>query len=598
MKNRSQLFFMALAVAATSSSLQAQLVWDTGTAAGFQNANGTWGTDNFWTTTTGGTSTPPASLTGWTANQTAYLGGNATVAASPGGDFAITVSGTQVATSIRQIQNGAGNFTLQGGELQSNSFRVDRATMTVNSVIGTYTNVANARVDFSAQPGTSALLILGGNNTLTNNVGIAGGSSGGGTVRLNHQNALGLGNSVFFLHNTLLDLNGFDVSGKTITVNNSRTGFLGNTAATKSVWSGNVDLNTAGNGSLWAGGTGAEVEISGVISGSNAVASLDNGVLRLTGNNTYTGGNSVRAGSKLIVGNGNALGAVSGTTFIGSGTLDLNGFDIGNRNIYFQQNDSRLVNDNATTAALHSGTIQMQFNRSNSQIGGAGDLTLSGNIIIASGSTTGGGLTKVGVGTLTLSGTNTYTGATTVSAGTLVVNGDQSAAIGAVTVASIATLGGTGTLGGATAVSGILAPGSGGIGTLTIANDVTWNGGQNWLFELGAAGASLGSPGTSDLLSIAGNNDFLRGTGSSWTFDFAGTGAQGWYKLADWTGGSTTFSPGDFTATNLAGGNTGEFTVQNDALYMQVVPEPATWSLAAAGLAGAAWSLTRRRRSV
>ena len=60
-----------------------------------------------------------------------------------------------------------------------------------------------------------------------------------------------------------------------------------------------------------------------------------------------------------------------------------------------------------------------------------------------------GSLTQSGFGTMVLSGTNTYTGATTVSAGTLLINGNNAGATGAISVASGATLGGSGSLGGA-----------------------------------------------------------------------------------------------------------------------------------------------------
>jgi fibronectin-binding autotransporter adhesin len=407
-KPRFWTFFLALAVSAAAPTVGlAQLVWDTSTASGFQNGNGTWGTDNFWTTN--GTT-----LQAWNSANIAWFGGNGTTAASPSGNFTITVNGLQTANGVRQVSLGAGNFTLTGGTLSlpDGALRVDQGTLTINSVL---TNTGGSVYHLNAQAGTT--LILGGNNTFTTTPQIRGGA--GGTVRLNHVGALGTSSTVQFVNGSVnLDLNGLNISGKTITIDNGQTGFLTNTAATKSVWSGNVDLSV-GTGTLRAGGTGAEVEISGIISGANALQSMDNGVLRLTGNNTYTAGNSVRAGSTLIVGHTNALGAVSGTTFIGSSTLDLNGFDIGSRPVYFQQNDSKLVNDNTTTAAVHSGTLFMQFNRSNSQIGGAGDLTLSGNITLASGSTTGGGFTKAGAGKLTLSGSSNYTGSTTISAGTL-----------------------------------------------------------------------------------------------------------------------------------------------------------------------------------
>jgi fibronectin-binding autotransporter adhesin len=408
---------LGLTLVIGSTALHAQtLTWDTSTTAGFQNANGTWGTDNFWTATNSGTA-----LAGWTSGATAWFGGNSltgtnatgvTNAASPGGNFTVTVSGTQTANTVRQIQNGAGNFTLTGGTLvlTGNGVRADRGTFTVNSVI---TNSAPTLQLYAA-----GLLILGGNNTYTATSDIRGVS--GGTVRLNNAGALGTGSSVqFTIGSVLLDLNGFDVSGKTISITAGQTGFLGNASATKSVWSGNVTLNTTGI--LRAGGTNAEVEISGIISGSTgSLQSFDGGTLRLSGDNTYSGGTSVRDGSKLIVAHTNALGSLSATNSIQAATLDLNGFDIGNRIITLQDNASRLVNDNTNSAAAASGPVNMLTNRSNAQIGGDGNLTLSGSMATQDG--TGGGFTKVGTGTLSLGGSNNYAGATTISAGTLRLN--------------------------------------------------------------------------------------------------------------------------------------------------------------------------------
>jgi autotransporter-associated beta strand protein len=217
-------------------------------------------------------------------------------------------------------------------------------------------------------------------------------------------------------------------------------------------------------------------------------------------------------------------------------------------------------------------------------------LTIGG--VIQNDDVAGRSLTKAGAGTLTLRGVNTYSGATNVNAGTLIVGVGgvgSTHASSAVSVASGATLSGSGTVNGAVTVSGAIAPGNS-IGTLTVNNDVTWNAGNAWKFELGAANAS-------DRLAIAGaGNDFLKGTGSAgdWTFDFMNSAVAGTFDLVTWAGGTTGFSHTDFSYTNLGSGYSGNFQITGTTLqFVSVIPEPGT---ALAGLLLTA-GLLRRRRS-
>ncbi|WP_447930163.1 autotransporter-associated beta strand repeat-containing protein [Sphingopyxis fribergensis] len=126
------------------------------------------------------------------------------------------------------------------------------------------------------------------------------------------------------------------------------------------------------------------------------------------------------------------------------------------------------------------------------------------NIGIAPRFTGAGGLTKDGLGMLTLTGANSYAGATLVNAGTLLVNGDQSAATGLMTVASGATLGGTGTIGGNVAMLGgaILAPGAS-VGTLTINGNLSLAGGSILNYEFGQADVPGGA--LNDLVNVGGD---------------------------------------------------------------------------------------------
>jgi hypothetical protein len=170
-------------------------------------------------------------------------------------------------------------------------------------------------------------------------------------------------------------------------------------------------------------------------------------------------------------------------------------------------------------------------------------------------------------------------------------------------VSAGATLGGSGAIAGITTISGILAPGNS-IGTLTVANDVTWNGSllsdgtANWKFELGEAN-------TADLLRITGGaSEFLKGSGDVFCFDFLGSTDTGIFKLVDWEstalldGGGvagTSFAATDFSYTNLGGGNTGTFKFNGSQLEFQAIPEPSAGVLMV--LAGSALLVLRRRRN-
>jgi len=341
-----------------------------------------------------------------------------------------------------------------------------------------------------------------------------------------------------------------------------------------------VNTGAASTSVLAFAGTGKTFFLTGSVAGSGQLKASSGGLLDLTSQNATTNTNT--GGIEI----GNAFVRAAEDVNLGTGTVNFSGTD-----------------SNSGWIAAATGTISRAFT-----IGGTGtnanikavfdtagyDLTLSSQVNNKL-NTALGSLVKIGAGSLVLSGSNGYTGATTVSAGRLAVNGSLDAA-SSVTVLGGATLGGNGTIGGITTVAGVVAPGNS-IGTLTIANDVVWNGAAtagsstDWVFELGTSN-------TSDLLAISGGaSDFLKDStaGSVYRFDFANSAEQGTFTLVTW-GGITNFLAGDFSYTGLANGNTATFSMTSNGLNVIIVPEPASLMLVALGGAGVAVFAGRRRR--
>lgn len=305
------------------------------------------------------------------------------------------------------------------------------------------------------------------------------------------------------------------------------------------------------------------------ISGNGNFTYNGPGTLVLIVNNIYTGNTTIASGCTLQIGNGGTTGSLGSGTISNSGTLS------------FFRSDNYTV----PSAISGSGSV-VQYGSGDLNLGGlshdAGSWTLSGGSIsngtMSSGSFTlqqgsitailagSGSVTKSTAGLVSLTGTNTYSGTTSVNAGTLMVNGNNAGATGAVTVASGATLGGSGTIGGAiTAQTGSTLVAGDGVGTLSTSGNVTLSAGSkiNWQITdaTGTAGADW------DLLSIGGALSITATSASPVQINI-------WSVLANGSNGeianfNPTLNTYSWTIATAAAGITGF-----DANYFQINTEP------------------------
>jgi autotransporter-associated beta strand protein len=223
----------------------------------------------------------------------------------------------------------------------------------------------------------------------------------------------------------------------------------------------------------------------------------------------------------------------------------------------------------------------------------AAQTTISGQIGESSTSI----LIKLGNGELQLTGANSYTGGTLVQSGTVRINNTTGSAFGAgaVTVASGATLTGSGIISGAVQMNGAWAPGNS-PGLVTVNSNVVLNG----ILDMELGGLLRATSGTAgsgyyDAINVT-NALTLGGTLNVVLYDnFVPTYGDTFTLLQ---AGAIS---GDFDTViypTLSGGLSWEQTTSATAMTITVVPEPSTCAMALAGLAcGGYLSFRRRKRA-
>jgi MYXO-CTERM domain-containing protein len=355
-------------------------------------------------------------------------------------------------------------------------------------------------------------------------------------------------------------------------------------------------IKTAGN-TLILNTTGSsfsrlQINAGTVLLGVNEASSTIGGLTFSTSSNATLdlNGKTQTLGQTIVIA-GTATGTATISDTAGGGLLKLGDNLLQNSGSLTNVTISAALDLNGATRSFTLGNATTTFN-------------VSGAISNSSGTA---GLTKAGVGTLTLSGPNTYNGGTTVSNGTLLVSNTTGSGTGsgAVTVDSGATLGGTGSIAGTVNVSGVLSPGSSieslGTGTLTL------NSGSSLKYEINtdtvgsdllhvSGGLNIGSNVTLNLTDLASLSEALAvntkftllsytGAWNSGTFNGYADDSTFLFANNEWrinyndlTGGS------NFTSDQV--GATGFVT-------LTVIPEPSSAML---GLGGLGALLLRRRR--
>jgi fibronectin-binding autotransporter adhesin len=498
----------------------------------------------------------------------------------------LNTSGGKYGASEIQLNPVKGSLILSGTIFNDNSvdytvFGSDTGTitnLTLNTALGP--NATQDNVDFT---------VAGGRNTA---VQVNASQLWAGTTTVNSgafttANAVTLASMAIIVGggtvattsaNTLAD-------SASLTVNTGRLSIGGSDTVDSLAGSGGT-IDIASGATLTAGNAGS-TSYAGSITGSGGFTKIGSGTFTLSAASSMTGTTTVSAG-RLSLAAANLLSDSSAVTGTAGAVFALGG--------------------NETIGSL-AGSLDVALGSSTLTAGGNGQSTTFSGVLTGSGS-----LTKVGGGRLALTGANTFSGATNVDAGELAINGSI---VGSLSVASIASLSGTGTVGGNATIAGTHSPGNS-PGAQTFNANLTYGAGAVVNWELNANTTGGAGSNYDQIILPAGNLTFSGSTTLALSFNGAGSSVD-WtnafwnvnrsWMVYDLSGGTTS------NLSNLALGGSlldslnnplsptarGSFTTslagQDVMLNFIAVPEPSTLAMSFVGLACGGFLVRRRKQA-
>lgn len=505
-----------------------------------------------------------------------------------GTDAGFVTSSTTATLSSSTHQQITGNITAQNTatfttlRLSGNApFNLASSqTVTVDGILkagGTAVTIAGGS---GIQASSGSEMVINNVDDLTISTAVLnnGGSSltkvGAGTLTLSANNTytgtttVAQGTLTVSGSGRLADSSNVVVSGGTYNVSVSDT--VNNVTLKNGIIGGSSTL-TAASYDLQNG------QVNAILAGSGGLTKNTEGLVLLTGNNTYSGATTINAGSLVVIGRGARIPTASAVNITASGaSLDVSGITESTMTV------GSLAGVAGSSVRIGAKSFNVGGDNSTTSFNG----TLSG---------TGGSLVKAGTGVLTLSGNNTYTGVTTIggTAGGIVVTANNAlgTTAGNTTVASGTSLGLSGGVN-FSAAETIIGSGTGtatGVGAFTavqrgFVQSVSGNNTFAGAIQINATGVTrIGTQDGSQLtltgpitavsgatvyFRAGGNGDFvtLSNSGNSWNTDtqvFSSASINGGIRL-----GANNALPISVSIINTAGGG-GAGTMLDLAGYNQ-----------------------------